>query len=419
VRIGFVSSEYVTEPGSSGGLANYLGRAAPALIERGHEVEVFVAAKVDGQIEHAGVLVHRVAPVSPRRPSRRSRLLRRLLRRGATSLLPCELEALALARAVRTRAAAGPRSFDVVQAANYQAVGLHLSSPRDFALVVRCSFHRQLWDGANQIPETAPRRRLHNLELACIEQADGAFAPSHWLAEEFRQREGVHLKVIETPFYCEIPSGEPSQLAQQFQDHPFLLFCGTLGRFKGLHLLRDALPGLLRNHEQLRVLLAGKTAGSPGAELLQGLLERCGQHRARVHYLGVLEHKDLYPLMRQAAVITLPSLVDNLPNACLEALGMGGIVVASAGASFDQVIQDRRSGFLFQLGSAKALEETVERALSLPSEEASLVRAAARESVSRLDPRRTLDCLERYYEDVCAERGRAARPRASGRESSA
>lgn len=60
MRIGFVTPEYVTEKNFDGGLANYLGRLCPLLVEFGHDVTVIVASERDELFVERGVKIRRV-----------------------------------------------------------------------------------------------------------------------------------------------------------------------------------------------------------------------------------------------------------------------------------------------------------------------------------------------------------------------
>ena len=60
--VGFLTTEYPSEPTFAGGLAGYLGRVARALVSAGHPVEVFVTGATDQEYEQDGVRVTRVRP---------------------------------------------------------------------------------------------------------------------------------------------------------------------------------------------------------------------------------------------------------------------------------------------------------------------------------------------------------------------
>ena len=59
MRIGFVSTEYVTGTYFSGGLANYVYRVSGALVSLGHEVHVIcLSDSNEGKQDHDGIHVH-------------------------------------------------------------------------------------------------------------------------------------------------------------------------------------------------------------------------------------------------------------------------------------------------------------------------------------------------------------------------
>jgi len=60
-----------------------------------------------------------------------------------------------------------------------------------------------------------------------------------------------------------------------------------------------------------------------------------------------LPHAQLYPIIERAHLVVLPpSLMDNLPNACLEAMTLGKPVVVRAAPADEIMITDGENGFL-------------------------------------------------------------------------
>lgn len=56
MRIGFLTTEFVTESCFSGGLAHYLYRVSRALVLRGHEVHVITLSEgTAAEFEHDGI----------------------------------------------------------------------------------------------------------------------------------------------------------------------------------------------------------------------------------------------------------------------------------------------------------------------------------------------------------------------------
>src|SRR5262249_34433424 len=74
----------------------------------------------------------------------------------------------------------------------------------------------------------------------------------------------------------------------------------------------------------------------------------------------------LLPLLRAATLCCFPSLWENFPNTCLEAMAAGAAVVAADGSGMAEMIEDGRSGLLFRAGDLEALRRTLARALDDP-----------------------------------------------------
>jgi len=85
----------------------------------------------------------------------------------------------------------------------------------------------------------------------------------------------------------------------------------------------------------------------------------CGEYADRLIFIGQIPHEQLYPVISGARLVVLPSLIDNMPNACLEAMALGKPVVGTRGASFEEMIRDGETGFLVPAGDAGALADTL------------------------------------------------------------
>ena len=133
----------------------------------------------------------------------------------------------------------------------------------------------------------------------------------------------------------------------------------------------------------------------------------CGPLADRLTFVDTLRHDQLYPVVAGARLAVLPSLVDNLPNACLEAMAFGVPVVGTLGASFDEVITDGETGFLVPPGDAQALAQRMIAAWRDPR--LPEIGRAARAAMQEFAPDVTVPALERYYAEAAripeAQRG--------------
>ncbi len=174
-----------------------------------------------------------------------------------------------------------------------------------------------------------------------------------------------------------------------------VLVPATLDPRKGQDVLLAALDRLRGN---------GRSAGPPVHAWLAGdgptreALERIARSLAledRVHFLG--RRTDVFPLMRQADAIALPSRHEGHPLALLEAMALGKAVVASAVGGVPESVRDGETGLLVPSEDAAALA----RALARLRDDAALRRrlgaAAAHEVRARYHIRRTVAAIEAVY----------------------
>jgi glycosyltransferase involved in cell wall biosynthesis len=87
--------------------------------------------------------------------------------------------------------------------------------------------------------------------------------------------------------------------------------------------------------------------------------------------------------LADAHVVVFPSIVDNLPFACLEALGCGKIVLASVQGGQREIIQDGINGFLFDHAIAGDFSRKLLGILDLEPGQAEQVMTNARTSLER------------------------------------
>ena len=396
MRIAFVTPEYVTETAfSGGGLANYLHRTAHGLVERGHDAEIFtVSNKGDGTLDQNGVKVHRIRP-----EWKCFFRLNRFFGQGMAITKGIILECYSLRRRFLQHHYATP--FDIVQAPNFRASGLALTISSPVPVVTRVSSHSSLWDKAYGLDRTRDLKMREWLERQAIRRSASVYAPSAFLAETYTNELGFKVDVVRPPFFLEEAERDLSVYEENLKGLDYVLFVGAVGRLKGAFILADAMAELLPRFPEMHVVLAGQDVlDGAGRSSVERFKEKLRGFADRVHYLGRIPHVQLYPLVQKARVVALPSLVDNLPNSCMEAMALGSVVVASRGASFDELMEDGNSGFLTELGNPHALAEGIARAWCLTESQRVLIGGRAKARAAALEPTSTLAALEEYLVSV-------------------
>lgn len=370
MRIAFISPEFVTEDNYDGGLANYLHRAALSLVGLGHEPHVVVASNRDESFDLDGIRVHRVDVG----PAWLHGLADRILRRYRP-LFSTLWQSFVLNRRLRHLHAQYP--MDLAQYSSYRATALF--RPRRIPALVRLSSLAPQMDRAYERDGPVGLARLNSqLERRAIARGSLLIAPSRVLADAGSEVTGRPVRVVESPFVPAAVEPDPAIYREHLSTRRYALFFGTVGILKGVQCLAEILEPLLDRHKDLHFAFVGKDAGFRGRPMLEYVLAQAGEHRDRVLHFDRMPHTSLYPIIEHAEIVVLPSRIDNFPNACVEAMSMGKVVVGTRGASFEQLIEDAESGFLCEIDDRKSLLAAVERALATDRAEAIGIRARAR-----------------------------------------
>ena len=75
--------------------------------------------------------------------------------------------------------------------------------------------------------------------------------------------------------------------------------------------------------------------------------------------------KSYIRLSKKLIFVILPSLVENLSNACIEAMYFERVVIGTDGVSYEQLIDDGISGLLCKPNDADSLLEKMNEAASM------------------------------------------------------
>jgi glycosyltransferase involved in cell wall biosynthesis len=238
------------------------------------------------------------------------------------------------------------------------------------------------------------------LEKLQISLSPHIYAPSRNLQQIFVKKERLdRVRVIPTPMYLETRDWDYSVYDQVVKEKDYLLFFGRFEQRKGFHILAEALARVLENNEDVQAVLVGHDVTTNLYPSMAGYaLSLCGKFGRRFILMDKLPHRQLYPIIAKAKLIVLPSLADNMPNACLEALALGKPVVGTWEASFDEMITDEETGFLVASNNVDALAKKIIHAWRHPKLQE--IGRAAQQRVMQLSPEKTIDALLNYYREI-------------------
>jgi len=401
MRIAFVTAEYVTEKNFSGGLANYIHRLSLSLIRLGHRPIVVVVSDRNESFVSDGVEVHRVREDG--RIPWVGILSRLTLGRYYSALF-------LLRRSRRLNAKVGElherEPIAIVQFPHLGGLGIF--RPRLIPSVVRLSSYTPLWKLHGEYDAMDPRvlRDQERLEDRGLRLADAVFGPSEAVAAAVEKDIGKPVAVIETPFLMDAPVLDDTVYRELLQDKEYILFVGRFSPAKGFVTLADAASALFEAFPRLFLVVVGREQGGyKGAPALEYLREKAGRHRGRILYLGDMRHDLLYPVMANARAVVIPSLVENFPNVCLEAMAHRRVVIGTRGTAFEQLLVDGVSGLLCEPGSPAGLVDAVGKAIHLTEAERLAMGEKAAERIHALRPEIVVEQLLEFYRSVMGRAG--------------
>jgi glycosyltransferase involved in cell wall biosynthesis len=405
MRIGFLTPEFVTERYFSGGMANYVYRISRALVSRGHEVRVITfSEEKPAEFDYKGIGVCRI-----NNNQKMVSWLNRLSfskRRSSMKLLALSWEFYKKLKELHLR-----YPFDLVQYSNYNSGGLVSSLLLDVPYVLRISTYTPVWHECLGVKRTPDMRTVEWMERLQLRVSRNIYAPSTTLKRMLEEQTSArNVGVVRTPFFIETESWDSSLYEKELQGKAYLLFFGRFQLHKGIHILAQALPRFFKNNDGCSAVCVGLDLATPLAPSMRDYVSAsCGEYANRLIFLGQIPHEQLYPVISGARLVVLPSLIDNLPNACLEAMALGKPVVGTRGASFEEMIRDGETGFLVPAGDAGALADTLCSAWREPRLD-EIGRAAAA-AVQAYAPEETVQAFLDYAEGIISRRrtGRQAR----------
>jgi glycosyltransferase involved in cell wall biosynthesis/lysophospholipase L1-like esterase len=254
------------------------------------------------------------------------------------------------------------------------------------------------------------RHRIVGRALAWgFAQVDGYIAITAEV-EQLLVAEGVRPeRIARIPFFVDVESFKPlsaegrKQARAQLglEGRTVVVASGRLVPRKGGDALIRAFHAAYEDAREARPLLVFLGDG-PERPFLEGLAARIGA-RDNVRFPGFVE--DVPRWLAASDVFVLASKIEGLPNALLEALGMGLPCVATKIAGAEEVIDDGRTGILVPPDDESALAGAIATLLHDEPYRRNIGRAAAEQVRTRLARDVIAPRYLEVYEDLIARRG--------------
>lgn len=366
-----------------GGMPGAVYKSALGMQQRGHSVRILACAGRERRWRYQGLDVISVRVGQGIEEKAAGAMLIDILKRE-----------LAVRRYVRKLDC--EKAIDIVQYTGWFGVGL--LHPCGIPAVMRMSSYTKVQLSNNF--STGKRFLLEAVEYLAAKRMNFVFAPSRITAAGLEKDIQRAVGVMETPFRQEETKWDDSILRSRLESKRYLLFFGRMTVDKGIYVIRDMLHEILDRYREIQVVFAGGINRHEGVLVSDELMEAAGEHGNRVVFLGLLPKERLLPVIDGAELILMPSLADNFPNACAEAMALGKIVIGTDGSSLEQFIQDGVNGYLVERNNPGQLCRCVDRVLRMEPGQKELVSIRARKKIEGLDLESYSKKMEKIYTRV-------------------
>lgn len=359
MRIALISYEFPPDT-AHGGIATYVNQVANLLNQRNHDVEVFSASGFRNEsVLENGILIHRVY-TSNRESFRRI-------------LIPIFAERHKF------------KKFDIVESPEYNADAFEIQNHfKELPIIVKLHTPSFLIDSLNSYgrPRMSPIlkvriliaawRRLkkpnlfwkyyykNDVEYIFTKKASAIVTPSISLGYIVSKKWKIPRNNISCIPYPFMPSSELLSIPLEY-DTNTITYIGRLEIRKGVIVLAKIVTDILIKFPKAKFKFVGQDMQSQynGITVKQYIIQHTKMVSDRVIFVDQVAQKDIYQILNQTDICIFPSIWENFPNVCLEAMSAGRAIVASLNGGMSDMLASNNAGILVNPLS----EESIKKAL--------------------------------------------------------
>lgn len=385
MRIFYVATDYPERGMPTTGFPNYLYRVSLALVQMGHEPVILSPGRRDSYRTEQGIDFWTVKIEYKDYGLQELNYTMNALRKSY--ILNRKMSEI-----IKKQPA------DIIQFTSLEGSAMFYRG--NIPAVLRLSSYAKTYFSTFQTYSPTTVKIMSFIERGSARRCNIVFAPCRNTARAFGKDCRRKVYVIETPFVNDVHEYDNTYVEEHLRDKKYVLFFGSLYAEKGILVIADILEKFLQKNKEYYFVFVGDICDINNESSANILKRKAGTAADRVIIWNALPHKQLYPIINKADFVVLPSLMDNLPNACIEAMYFQKVVVGTKGASFEQLITHTKNGFLCEIGSSDDLYEKMEMVVSLSPQEKVQMGIQAKKRINRLKPEIAVERLLHLYEYV-------------------
>ena len=176
--------------------------------------------------------------------------------------------------------------------------------------------------------------------------------------------EKTKVKVIPYAFH---PSEELLKIPMKDNPGQKIFYLGGLQIRKGIYIFESVIPAILEKYPSAEFHFIGRiSVNFHGEPFDQYLRRKCEKWSNRMFFRTVV-YQDIPKELAKADICIFPSLWENFPNVCLEAMSAGKTIIASQNGGMKDMLEDSKAGVLVDPKNAEMIIHTINELFTSPS----------------------------------------------------
>lgn len=239
--------------------------------------------------------------------------------------------------------------FDIIESPEFKAEGFFISEK--FPLITK--FHSPLF----KINDSQPLNRWETdilqekIELEQAKNSIGLISPSKSLANDIKKKEKAIKKIEVIPYGLNFLDLKNSTTKQNIfnQEKISILYIGRIEFRKGVITLSQAIAKL--NNNDIELIIIGKDTKYGGKSIVKEIKKIF----PKTKIFPFVPREEVFAYMQLADIIVVPSIWDNLPFVCLQAMYSGTPLIVSNSGGLPEMISNEKTGLVFETNNINCL----------------------------------------------------------------
>jgi glycosyltransferase involved in cell wall biosynthesis len=192
-----------------------------------------------------------------------------------------------------------------------------------------------------------------------------------------------------------IPNGLPEEFFnRKTRKGKNLFFLGRITEIKNLECLLQAIA--LVNDKKIKLRIIGPVESSYRGRL-KFLIKKLKIEKKVIFAPPVFNLNNKINKMDSFEIFVLPSKREAMPQALIEAMARGKIVISSKTQGGLEIINDKKNGFLFDINNPQQLAGLIEKILKMSEKEKNNLRQKARDTAKKFQWKKLIKDLESLF----------------------